>query len=366
MTHTAELHTELTRQEYFYLMGSPDRKPERDKETGATSYHIRTLEQYGITDIYPRKAITRSEYTYYYCVIIINLQRITNNGQKTIETYDNEDDFTALSRNFSKYISLVLPAHSCLNGWSVQRIDYNIDLKMQYENVEKYITLLQRGGKAYSWKVHELFEDKSKRKKSKHGQRKTTHPKGSILFENKQYNVNIYDKYRERLASQQERGIIDERELQESKGVLRIEIQAKKNKVRTLKSKYEIAEKTVENYARYDIAEPLIMQVLKDIAGETDYYSMERAINKITQSNIKGTTKDDIVGFLRLVNNNRSLWKAKKKYNGKTKLETVLKRLDKLNINPVTLPRSFGSDEMPNLFHIVGAKIAEKRFKLQT
>ena len=84
-------------------------------------------------------------------------------------------------------ISSFLPLRADLNDWSLQRIDYNIDLKLTPREVEQYITLLQRGDKNHSWHVHEFANEKKKRQESKHGRRKKTHPSGSVLFDNKQY-----------------------------------------------------------------------------------------------------------------------------------------------------------------------------------
>ena len=129
MTHTAELHIAITPEEHHTLITRNDVRWERDGE-GKTHCHIRTLEPYGITDIKPKKAKTRNGFPYYFCIVIINLQRIVNNGERTIETYHNERDFEPLSINFARFISSVLPLRADLNEWSLQRIDYNIDLKL--------------------------------------------------------------------------------------------------------------------------------------------------------------------------------------------------------------------------------------------
>lgn len=362
MTHTAELHTEITHEEHRALLERKDKRWERDSD-GKLHCHIRILEPYGITDIKPKKTKKRSGYPYYYCIVIINLQRIVNNGERTIETYHNERDFEHLSINFSRFISSVLPLRADLNEWSLQRIDYNIDLRLTPKEAEQYITLLQRGDKNHSWHIHEFADEEKNRKESKHGHRKKRHPTGSVLFDNKQYSVNIYNKYLERLKVQKERGITDTAELKASEGVLRIEIQVKKNKLNTIKKniKIDFDGKPVEYFARYDVAIPVIMKALEDIAGRADYSTFERAKKRIFSGVKTKRTQTAIIDFLGLVTHTKSLWRAKELYRGEIKTETILEHLKRLNINPVTIPVSFNRDTMDNLFDTVAVQFAEER-----
>ncbi len=360
MTHTAEIHTELTPREYYLLMAHPDRSPETDSESGKTISHIRTLQRFGITDIQPRRAVIKGGAVYYYCVAVVNLQRLANGGKRTVETYKNEGDFSNIEGNFHKRIRKLLPERAEINKWSVQRIDYGIDMRLM-ETVGEYVELLQRGDKAHSWDVHELSEAKRKRQKRGQGKRTSAHPEGSVLFDNKGYSVNIYDKYAERKHAQEQSGKEDLKELGEAEGILRIEIQAKKGKVRAIKSKSDVEGKPLWFFARYDVAAPLVMQSLKAIAGEADYVSMNVAEERIRNCGMRTHTKADMIEFLRLVNRCRSLWKAKERYRGKTSLRRVLEGLNALDINPVTIPRSFGKSEMLNLYHMAGVQFAEQR-----
>ena len=369
MTHTAELHIAITPEEHRTLIERKDKRWERDGD-GKLHCHIRTLEPYGITDIKPKKAKTRNGFPYYYCIVIINLQRIVNNGERTIETYHNERDFEPLSKNFAQFISSFLPLRADLNEWSLQRIDYNIDLKLTPREVEQYITLLQRGDKNHSWHVHEFANEKKKRQESKHGRRKKTHPSGSVLFDNKQYSVNIYNKHLERLKVQQERGITDTAELKMSEGVLRIEIQVKRNKLNTIKrnikSDFDFDGKPIEYFARYDVAIPIIMRALEDITGRADYSTFERAKKCILSGVKTKRTQTAIIEFLERVTRTKSLWRAKELHRGDIKTETVLEHLKRLNINPVTIPVSFNRNTMDNLFNIVAVQFAEERERTVT
>ena len=362
MTHTAELHIAITPEEHRAIITRSDVRWERDGD-GKLHRHIRTLEPYGITDIKPKKIKTRGGYPYYYCIIIINLQRIVNNGARTIETYHREGDFEPLAKNFARFISSVLPLRTELNEWNLQRIDYNIDLKLTPLDVEQYITLLQRGNKNHSWRIHEFVDEKKKRQKSKHGHRKKTHPTGSVLFDNKQYSVNIYNKHLERVKVQAERGITDLDELQASEGVLRIEIQVKRNKLNAIKRDFDFdfAGKPIEIFARYDVASHIVMKALADITGRADYTTLENAKKRVISGVKAKRTQTAIIDFLCLVTQTKSIWRAKELFVGDVKAETILAHLARLNINPVTIPVSFKRDTMVNLFDIVAVQFAEER-----
>lgn len=356
MTHTAELLTYITPEEYSRLITQNIISIERGKET-----HIRELAQYGITDLHLKRVRIEDKFTLYQCKAVINLQRIVNDGQRTIATYDNENDFPTLARNFEKYMSPILPQYSNISTWSLQRIDYNIDLKMSAMEVEQYITLLQRGNKNYSWKIHETAQEKKARQRSGHGRRKKTHPPGSVLFDNKQYSVNIYNKQWERIAVQEKRGIVDIEERKAAEGILRIEIQVKQNKVNALKDRYGIPEKSIERFARYDIAVPIITKALMDITGTEDYCTLEIAEKRIMQGVTLPKTRIATIEFLRLVSRTRSLWRAKELYRGEIKEETVMQHLKRLDINPVTIPVSFHRDIMESLYTMAAVQLAEEQ-----
>ena len=349
MTHTAELHTPITAGEYESLIAYNGGQWEKDKK-GKTRYHIRTLRGYGITDIQPRKHT--AQYIYYYCSIIINLHRIAHERDHGIETYNNENDFVNLSTNFAKYISAILPSHTDINSWNVFRIDYNIDLKLSPNKVDQYIILLQRGGKHYSWAARENV-------KGNH-----IHPYGSVLYSNKSYSVNIYDKHRERLQDQAERGIIDLNELNESSGVLRIEIQVKRAKINALKkhikADFDSATAPIMHFARYSVAVPLILKVLSEICGTTDYTTLCNALKRLKSVLRPSRALVDTELFLRLVGRFRSLWKAAEAYNGETSIKTIMKHLDALNINPVTIPTAFKVSHLDNLIHLVTEQFSKQ------
>ena len=369
VTHTAELYTKITDEEYSALTAHQQRRFERSRRTGELSPHIRALAQYGITDIEPRRIQTKAGF-YCDCVIIINLQRIANGGTWGIDTYKGERGFSDLANNFSLYMGSLLPCHADINEWIVRRIDYNIDLKLTPIDVERYIVLLQRGDKHNSWEIHETYEDKEKRIKAKHGRGRITHPTGSVLFDNKQYSVNIYNKQQERRRSNERRGITNTAEIEASAGILRIEIQVKQGKLHSIKDTLrtvwgiEFDGRPLEIFARYELAEPIIMKSLAQIAGQEDYCTLEKAKERIEHSGGAKRTRAAAIEFLEIAAALRSVWKAKERYKathtGGVRLGTIMKRLKALNINPAPLPSVFGVDSMASLFGVTMTAFVEE------
>ena len=342
MIHTVELYAPITGTEYSLLTGNKTKEAVTNPTTGKTQFHIRGFSDYGINDIIPKVYGTESGAKLFGCSMIVNLERLSHPKTKTVKTFKTERDFKRVKSAFYCLMGIVLPLRRNIDEWSVQRIDYNIDLKMEQKRVEQYIVLLQRGAKNYSWKVH--------------GKNKTTHPRGSVLYDNGRYSVSIYDKHLEQSTTN-----TNPERIRESEGVLRIEIQVKRPI--TIKSRFEkqVEGKPLSLFARYKKAEPLIKRTIWNICGEADYCTFAKAVETIEESKQRQQTKKDMIEFLRSVNANRSVWKARAKYKGKTRMERILERLKWLNINPTTIPREFGVERLENLYHQIGVQFAEEK-----
>lgn len=335
MIHTAELISAITRQEYQVL------QEQENKDFYNGKLHIYTLANYGITEIQALK-IPYDENNYsYWCILRINLKRIANNGQATTSLYYcTEEEKENLTRNFERFMSTLLPQRANLSQWIVRRIDYTIDIKTPY--VKEYITLLQRGNKPpYS----HIDNDKQHKREDK-----KTHFKGGVRYKNKSITVNIYDKYRER---QSEENIYNAHLLESCRDILRIEIQCFKEKVRYIKQRRCIPHKTIYPYLRKEIAFKTIYENLKHIAGKGDYYSYAQALKEANGKNLHLETKKKIEWFLFFINRQyKSVWKLKSEWDER-EFKTLTSKLRELNINPVTIPRSYKIKKLPNILSLL-------------
>lgn len=343
----------MTYDEWKALDEHPERRIVTDRR-GRTSKHLFVLAQYGVKDItITAKKMKNAVSPLYGCTIIVNLQRVVNNGVKSIDTYDNEANYPKLSDNFSKYMSILLPQKQNINQWEVQRIDYNIDLRMTQNEVENYIELLQMGDKHSSWDIHNSLKPKG-----------VLHPDGSVIYSNKQYSINIYDKHKERKREQERRGVVDEKELKESEGVLRVEVQVKRGKLnsikKAIKGKFDIAGKPLEFFARYEVAVPVLINAVKSISGYADYTTLSNASECVTRRLVSNNTSMCINEFIRLVGHLKSLYRAKSEYKGRVRVDTILKHLERMNINPVTIPVRFKCKYMKNIMELILTKLSEQ------
>ncbi len=328
MIHTATLTTAISEKEYNFLL----------KSTKRNTGKIYTLSQIGITSIKPIKII--NDYEYYFCEIIINLNRIANNGKRTNAPFmENSESLKRLYENFSKYISRLLPYRQNINCWTVKRIDYTIDIKTPY--CTEYISLLQKGNRPKKLQIDS--KDKHKKEIDKR------HYSGSVRFTCKSYTINIYDKFKERTDKGTPKEIANE-----SKNILRIEIQCKSSKIAYISKKYGLYGQTIQNLTQL-ISEQstMFLRALKAIEGGGYYYKLDTAIKRVKESTKKETIKNELITLLQSINNFRSVVTAGAKYNNKLQFNRLLLHLRELDINPVTIPKRWKVYTLPPLLKLI-------------
>ncbi len=329
MIHTAELTTAITQKEYNFLQ-----KLTKDK-TGK----IYTLSQKGITRIVPIK--TTRDFEYFSCKIVINLNRIANHGERTAAPFtESEENLKRLYDNFKEFMGKLLPYRADINCWTVQRIDYTRDIKTPY--CAEYIELLQRGNKPSRLRIDSKDTHKKEIDKK--------HYKGSVRYRCKGYTVNIYDKYKERIDKNITREIAEE-----SKNILRIEIQCNPSKIDYISKKNGIYGQTIESLAYLQAEqENMIKRAIKAIEGSGDYYTLKGAIDKVEKSTKKTTTKSDMTRLLQIVNQYRSVRKARANFRDIERFNRLIEHLQELNINPVTIPKAWGIKTLSPVLEIIG------------
>ena len=141
--------------------------------------------------------------------------------------------------------------------------------------------------------------------------------------------------------------------MESCRDILRIEIQCFKDKVRYIKQRRCIPHKTIYPYLRKEIAFKTIYENLKHIAGNGDYYSYKQALREANSKNLHLETKKKIEGLLFYINRQyKSAWKLKSEWD-KREFKTITSKLRELNINPVTIPRSYKIKKLPNILSLL-------------
>lgn len=336
MIHTATILTLLTREEYCTLKDNPQAKISPTNEV-----FLYTVRDYGISRLhaYCKKI---DDYHFYYCEAKINLNRITNNGEQTPHPFIvNERNKKLLQENFYRFIFPLLPNKANINSWSVERIDYTIDITTPH--VKEYIALLQRGGKPPKTRIDSpKGEDGKEQHRSENDK---THYKNSVRYANESCLLQIYDKFEER---KQIDGYPVEM-LERCKNILRIELQCFYRKTRTIKRRYAIRGISICSFMLSEIDQKNIFTFyLRNICGYGDYMELTAAVNTVKESRLTGKRKEEIIALLTEINTTKNVRKIKAKY--RERLEPILRSLRSLNINPVTIPRRFNIKKLNNLF----------------
>lgn len=333
MIHTTELIKQIKYEEYYLLLQQNNVKIDNNK-----NIYLYSLANKGITRIkaYPQQI---DNGYIYWCNIIVNLNRVAKNGKQTpFPLCVNEKNIDNLKQNFENFIKPLLANHSNIFDWIVQRIDYTIDI--QTTNVKEYIQLLQRGDKPYHYQIDNEKQHKKEIDK--------THYPNSVRYKSKSATINIYNKYEER-KSQKYDGII----LENCKNILRLEIQCFKRKAIYLKQKYN---KSISGLRAFLISEEQQKAIFKyyisRICGKANYYEYTKAIKRIEESNLHQKTKYILKRLLQEISIHKSVWKAKLLLKPKNYSE-YFNKLEKLNINPTTIPRRWAKNSMLNIYRLI-------------
>lgn len=170
----------------------------------------------------------------------------------------------------------------------------------------------------------------------------------SVYFNSKSIKILIYDKEIERY----EKGIPP---VDDEKSALRFEIAILNKHINYLKRKYNI-EPVLENYMKAELFQKYIFEIVK-IVKPGDFYKITDARKIIAKSDLSDKNKQLLDDFL--VNVSRSsLSEVKNKSIDGTKVYTkytydkLLKLLEKLQINPILIPKNWDcSSKIENPFN---------------
>lgn len=261
----------------------------------------------------------------------------------------NEEDLDTIRKKFKKVISVLKKEFKLvskdkygpkfifdnLEKYSVKRIDYCVNIFN--ENSKEYLSLIRRADIPISFKPYEKYNPKRKRKEM---------PKGSFYLISNSVVINIYNKYEQMIGDEYYKDL----DISNSKDILRVEIQCKLQKVNNLKNKYKIKDKTIFSFACNEISRDTILHYLERTVGLGDYFTLDIARDRINKrSELRENTKKEMIEIMELISETRSIPMARQKYSDKEdKFNKVLKKINEMGINPVTIPIKWGLEHLPN------------------
>lgn len=287
----------------------------------------------------------------------------------TAATYD---DMEAAIENFNRISSCISPGLGRFEDYSLKRVDYCINFSLNelapgctYDQMMK---LIKQSDIPPHYKEWMEYDTTSHRKK--------TRP-GSFYLTNGSVHINCYSKYM-KYEDQSQKNIargyppIPQETKDAARDIIRFEVQCKYLKTYTLSDKAKKAgnnnpnkyESLLSRVACIDI----IGKYYKKAIGRGDWYTLQEAIRMIQLNHFNSQKEERLIKALKLVNDCRSVAKAKEAYQG-SDLDTfkrTLKDLSNLGINPVTIPREWGIKHIPSLLYAYSDKVSEERMKADT
>ena len=308
---------------------------------------------------------------------VINQEALIENNYiraaKDDDLKEVEEIYNRETENISK---IFLKFGSC----SLNRVDpcLNIDLKELGIpcTPEQMMKLIKRGN------IPRYYEERKECYDSK--QRRMVSDKNSFYLESKSSVINFYWKYAKQGKKHPN---YSKREL--SRDVIRLEVECKYLKLyaliknRNLESKYyesgeglsideidmRMNEGVYNPVIPIDVVlsahtyEPIIRKSIYKILRKGDYFTLDIARDIVKSHQFRESKEDRMIEVLESVNESHGIAKAKSKLreNEISRFNKALRELDKILVNPVTIPRRWNIRHIPNLLRAYYDSIYEEQ-----
>lgn len=301
---------------------------------------------------------------------------IENNYIRAAKDDDLKEVEEIYNRETEKISKIFLKFGSC----SLNRVDpcLNIDLKELGIpcTPEQMMKLIKRGN------IPRYYEERKECYDSK--QRRMVSDKNSFYLESKSSVINFYWKY-----AKQGKKHPNYSKRESSRNVIRLEVECKYLKLyalvknRNRESKYyESAEglSPDEMYMRMHMGvhnpvipidvvlsantyEPIIRKSIYKILRKGNYFTLDIARDIVESYHFRSSKEERMIEVLESVNESHGIAKAKSKLreNEFRRFNKALKELDKILVNPVTIPRRWDIKHIPNLLRAYYDSIYEEQ-----
>ena len=270
----------------------------------------------------------------------------------TAATYNDIDLAAANFNEISKKISPLLHSFS---DYRITRIDYCVNISLDEFFLEcdpmQIMNLIKRSDIPHHYEEWMKYDNISHRMKSR--------PESFYLKSNS-VTINYYSKYLQLLNKSQEnvkKGYppINQEILDASRNIYRFEVQCKYHKIYSMSQKAkEAGNRSINKYK--SLLDPILCVTIisnyyNKVIGKGDWYTLSTAIQIIKSKCFNSQKEQHLINALKDVSRCRSLVKAKESCPIE-KIATftrALNQLETLNINPVTIPREWHIEYIPNL-----------------
>lgn len=268
-------------------------------------------------------------------------------------TVDYLESAEALFNNEAKKISPILGEY---RHYSMNRPDYCVNFDLRELKIpctaERMIYLIKRGNIPTHYS--EWVDDNDS-------------AKSSFYLESKSVTINCYRKHK-----QLKDDFKDCPDLETSQNLIRFEVQCKYLKTyllsRDIKRKQELSESDViREMLSEDFCKEIIRKYFNKVIRRGDYFTLNEAIKQVQLQHFSKKKEARLIMELRRINQFRGIYKVRATLQGE-ELETfrrTLRDFDYININPVTIPREWNIQRIPNLLNAYDRRVEDELYKKQ-
>ena len=266
--------------------------------------------------------------------------------EKSIDIY-KPSDYSLFQDRFNHEIkSYNLPFLPPLDGWKAHRVDFTYNIRTPY--VKDYIRLFHKAD-LRGFTV----------KKDLHGHRSMK--PGSLYINNSAVTLNFYDKADEMQKAEGGTRHTPE-EISQAKDILRIEVQASRDKLSGIKRKQEFTTKQITEFMQDPgAAEDLVISYAEKVLGSATYRKKPAAITLINKSKKHQKTKEQLIAAIEAVSKPYKRVDEVRAAHPELNIDKAKKILREMDINIISLDKNTKVRELPSIPSLLLEAIEEER-----
>ena len=344
MIHTYTARIKVCKDFYEQFLSHPSTKLYKERGSVHQTAKNGLLQEIGIT-LYGHKysitydrvtaagATEQISYVNYVIDARVNPSKVIYR-EKSIDIY-KPSDYSIFQDRFNQEIkSFNLPFLPDLEGWKAHRVDFTYNL--QTPHVKEYIRLFHKSDlRGFTIK------------RDQHGHRSMK--AGSLYINNSAVTLNFYDKMDEMQKAEGGSRHTPE-EIQEAKDILRIEVQAGRDKLSNIKRKQEFTTKQISEFMTSPgAAEDLVISYAEKVLGSATYHKKPAAITLINHSKKQKKTKEQLIAVLDEISKPYRRVDEVRGDHPELEIDKCKKILRDMDINLITLDKNTKVRELPSI-----------------
>ena len=356
MIHTFTTRINVCKDFYSQFISHPQTKLYKERGSVHQTAKNGLLSEIGIT-LYGHKynvtyeritstgAIEHISYINYVIDARVNPSKVIY-CESSIDIY-KPSDYSIFQDRFNEEIqSFNLPFLPDLSGWKAHRVDFTYNIHTPY--VTEYIRLMHKADlRGFTIK------------KDQHGHRAMK--PGSLYINNSAVTLNFYDKQDEMQKAEGGTRHTPE-EIQQAKDILRIEVQAGRDKLSNIKRKQEFTSKQISEFMQQpEAAEDLVIGYAEKVLGNATYRKKPAAITLINKSKKHQKTKEQLIAALEAISKPYKRVDEVRGDHPELNIDKCKKILRSIDVNLVTLDKNTKVKELPSIPALLLEAIEEEK-----